>query len=379
MNICHIYFYDGWLSVSPTTISVAKILCKHFDKVVIYAQNTQFKKYKFEEKNIEVKYLYNSFYWKKSDKPLNFAKKVKRLFKNVDISKDWFLCIDESSLEPINDIAGENSNIMYLSLELPDTKQTYTEKQCETFNRMKVVIVQDENRLNTLKQVYKADDIEQKAKIIFVPNNSIPKKSKKNLVGVVEQFKNIPKDKAICASVGMIESPVYSLEIAKVFNEIDNAVLIYHNRMKINKKKPYTKQIIEANSNNLYLSEQVYDFEDIEFAYKGIEIGIACYRPSNDDFKFIGKASGKLNFYMTYNIPVIVNRLPGLADIVEQYNCGVVIDDVTNKEEWNNAINRIKSDYIGYTSRVAECYKYEFDFIEKIKPLEKFLIIQLKT
>ena len=258
-------------------------------------------------------------------------------------------------------------------MELPNSARQYTEKQCEMFNRMKVVLVQDENRLNTLKQVYKASDIQQKAKIIFVPNNSIPEKSKKKLVGVVEQFKSIPACKAICASVGMIETPVYSLEIAEVFNEIDNAVLIYHNRMRINKKKPYTKQIIAANSKNLYLSNQVYDFEDIEYAYKGIEIGIACYRPSNDDFKFIGKASGKLNFYMTYGIPVIVNRLPGLADIVEQYNCGVVIDNVSDKNEWQNAIDKIMSDYEGYRDRVSICYKKEFDFVEKIKPFEEFL------
>ena len=372
MSTCHIYFYDGWLSVSPTTISVAKILGKHFDKVIIYAQNTQFKKYKFDEKNIDVKYIYNSFYWKKSDKPLNFAGKVKKLIKQSD-ENDWFLCIDESSLEPVCDIAKGNENLMYLSLELPNSTRSYTEKQCEMFNRMKVILVQDKNRLNTLKQVYNAKDIEQKAKVIFIPNNSIPEKSKKKLVGVVEQFKNIPAGKAICASVGMIETPVYSLEIAKIFNEIENAVLIYHNRMKINKKKPYTKQIIESNSKNLYLSNQVYDFEDIEYAYKGIEIGIACYRPNNDDFKFIGKASGKLNFYMTYGIPVIVNRLPGLADIVEQYNCGVVIDDVNNVNEWQNAINKIMSDYNAYKSRVAECYKNEFDFIQKIKPFEDFL------
>ena len=31
------------------------------------------------------------------------------------------------------------------------------------------------------------------------------------------------------------------------------------------------------------------------------------------------------------------------------------------------------SDYDGYKSRVAQCYKAEFDFSEKIKPLEDFL------
>ena len=372
MNTCHIYFYDGWLSVSPTTIGVAKFLSKIFKNVVIYAQKTQFKEYKFEEPNIKVHYIYNSFYWRKEDKPINFAKKVKKFIKNTDTT-DWFVCIDETSLEPVYDIAGNNQNVMYLSLELPETNKIYTEKQREMFNRMQVVMVQDDNRLNTLKEVYKAQDIEQKSKIVYVPNNAIPEKSKKKLTGVVEQFKNLPKGKAICASVGMVEVSVYSYEIAKAFSEIDNAILIYHNRMKINKKRDYTKQVINANTKNLYLSEMVYDFEDIEYAYKGIEIGIACYNPFNDDLKLIGKASGKLCFYMMYNIPVIVNRLPGLADLVEKYNCGVVVDDVENPSQWQEAINNIMSDYEGYKSRVAECYKKEFDFEERIKPLEEYL------
>ncbi len=375
MSNCHIYFFDGWLSVSPMTISVAKTMGKLFDKVFIYAQNTQFKKYKFEERNIEAKYIYNSFYWKKSDKPKNFANKVRKLLlKNkFDKEKDWFVCIDSNSLEYVCDISEGCENIIYQSMELPSTEFTYTEKQCAMFNKMKVVLVQDENRLSTLKQVYKAEDIEQKAKIVYVPNNSIPEKSKKKLVGVVEQFKNLPNGKAICASIGMVEEPVYSLEIAKAFNNVDNAVLIYHNRMKINKKREYHKKVINSNVKNLYLSQQVYDFEDIEYAYKGIQIGIACYRPYNDDFKFIGKASGKLNFYITYNIPVIVNRLQGLGDLVEKYNCGVIIDDVENPTEWSNAINKIMADYDGYKSRVAQCYKNEFDFSEKIKPLEQYL------
>ena len=372
MKTCHIYFYDGWLSLSPTTIGIAKFLGQIFDKVVIYAQKTQFKEYRFDEKNITVHYIYNSFYWKKSDKPYNFAKKVKKLVKKEGFDKenDWFVCIDTSSLEPVSEIIENSNNVIYLTLELPNTDYVSTQKESELFNRMKAVMVQDENRLNTLKQVYRAPEIEQRAKIIYLPNNSIPNKSKKELVGVGEQFKNIPQGKAKCASIGMIENTVYSYEIAKVFSQLDNSVLIYHNRIKVNKKRDIVKKIMAVNNRNLYLSNLVYDFEDIEYAYKGFDIGIACYNPMNADFKFIGKASGKLNYYMMYDIPVIVNRLPALAELVEQYNCGVVIDNVEDVQEWKNAIDRIMSDYGGYKSRVSECYKCEFDFLEKIKPLK---------
>ena len=81
MQNCHIYFYDGWLSVAPTVISLAKILSKYFANIYIYMQKTQFNKYYFEEENIFPIYINNSFYWKKEDKPLNFEKKVLQTIK----------------------------------------------------------------------------------------------------------------------------------------------------------------------------------------------------------------------------------------------------------------------------------------------------------
>ena len=95
MHNCHIYFYDSWLSVAPTVISLAKIFAKHFNNVYIYMQKTQFKEYHFEEKNIFPIYLNNSFYWKKSDKPKNFEQKVlkyidkKNFVKNEDFSSTF--------------------------------------------------------------------------------------------------------------------------------------------------------------------------------------------------------------------------------------------------------------------------------------------------
>ena len=376
-----LYFYDGWLSVSPTTISVAKVLSKHFDNVNIYAQKTQFKPYKFKEKNIKVFYIFNSLYFKKEDKPKNFAKSVKKLIekKNLLNKDDFFLCIDETSLEPVGDISEKyNNNLMYLSLELPN-KNEYSEKQCEVFKKMKFVLVQDENRLKSLYKSYKTDLQNSSAKIFYLPNDSLPcNEPKPNLVNLIEQFKNIPENTAKCASIGMISSQVYSNEIAKVFNNIDNAILIYHDRLKIKKYHPYIKELIKTNSKNLYLSKQVYDFDDLIYVYSPIDIGIACYRATNNDFSLIGKASGKLNAYLKYKKPVIANRLDGLSNIIEKYDCGAVINNIENQEEWQNAINKIMSNYKYYSDNAYKCYLEEFDFTNNIKPFEEELTKTLK-
>ena len=67
-------------------------------------------------------------------------------------------------------------------------------------------------------------------------------------MGVGEPFKDIPQGKVKCASIGMVETPVYALEIATSFKDIENAVLIFHDRSKIHTTKPYVKEIIKNNS-----------------------------------------------------------------------------------------------------------------------------------
>ena len=61
MKTCYLYFYDGHLSVSPTTISLAQAMGKIFDKVVVFCKNTAFDRYTFKEKNVEAYYMNDHF------------------------------------------------------------------------------------------------------------------------------------------------------------------------------------------------------------------------------------------------------------------------------------------------------------------------------
>ena len=187
---------------------------------------------------------------------------------------------------------------------------------------------------------------------------------------MTEQF-DIAQDKTKCACIGMIYDFVYSYEIAKAFKDINNSALIYHDRREIDKNDAYIKKILDANP-NIYLSSKVYDYNDIGYVYDGIDIGIACYRPSDNKYDQIGHSSGKLTFYLKYKKPVIVNRLDGYSDIVEKYDCGVIINDVNNTEEWQNAVNKINSNYQYYSNNSYKCYMEEFDFMTKIKPFLDF-------
>ena len=375
MSNCYIYFYDGHLSVSPTTISLAQAMSKVFEEVVVFTKDTCFDRYQFEEKNVISVYMNDLFmFGRKIGRLRFFIGVLKYLLRNKTSKEDMFICIDDRPLLYVDKIRKWlKIPFVFLSLELFVNKK-YSKKQKEAFKNSKAILIQDEQRLKTLLNGYEDVNNSAKQEIFWVPNVSTTNDKKhQNLENVVEQFKNLPANKTICASIGMINDFVYSKEIAEVFGKIDNAILIFHDRGKINTEDSYVKEVIAANNyHNLYLSGKVYDYADIAYVYEPIGIGIAAYHAPDDKYDFIGHASGKLTFYLKYRKPVIVNRLDGFSDIIEKYDCGVIIDDINNVEEWRNAINKINCNYEYYSNNSHRCFMEEFDFMTKIQPFCDF-------
>lgn len=370
MKTCYLYFYDGHLSVSPTTISLAQAMGKIFDKVVVFCKNTAFDRYTYKEKNVETYYMNDHFLFnRKIGRTRFFIGVLRYMFKKGYSKNDMFICIDDRPLKYCNLIyKWFKIPFAFLSLELFAGKK-YKKSDAKAFKNTKAILIQDEERLKTLLNKFDAENLS--VPVFNAPNISIDiDKQNPNLENMTEQF-DIAQDKTKCACIGMIYDFVYSFEIAKAFKDINNSALIYHDRREIDKNDAYIKKILDANP-NIYLSSKVYDYNDIGYVYDGIDIGIACYRPSDNKYDQIGHSSGKLTFYLKYKKPVIVNRLDGYSDIVEKYDCGVIINDVNNTEEWQNAVNKINSNYQYYSNNSYKCYMEEFDFMTKIKPFLDF-------
>lgn len=52
----YLFFYDGYISVSPSVISMAYALSNYYDNVIIFAKHTQYKEFQFKKNNIEIVY-----------------------------------------------------------------------------------------------------------------------------------------------------------------------------------------------------------------------------------------------------------------------------------------------------------------------------------
>jgi glycosyltransferase involved in cell wall biosynthesis len=89
-------------------------------------------------------------------------------------------------------------------------------------------------------------------------------------------------------------------------------------------------------------------------------VGIAFYNPEyGENFTLLASASGKMTHCLKYGLPVVVLDLPGFAEIIEKYQCGIVIKDLA---EMNQAIETIRMNYPFYKENVMICYENEFAF-----------------
>lgn len=98
---------------------------------------------------------------------------------------------------------------------------------------------------------------------------------------------------------------------------------------------------------------------------KQYAVGFVWYDHSEDENEeYIGMASGKLFRHLSIGQPVIVSSTPGLAEMVNRYRVGIVINDIS---ELAKAYEKIMSNYAEYQDNIKRIYKKRFDYANNIK------------
>lgn len=108
--------------------------------------------------------------------------------------------------------------------------------------------------------------------------------------------------------------------------------------------------------------------------YKDIQeatIGLVFYRDTVINERLTGKSSVKLAHYMQVGIPIIGFKHTSLNKIVNDYNIGITI---SNLSELNNAIHIITENYEYYQQNVKKAYKLIYSLNQHINKLTKVLI-----
>lgn len=107
------------------------------------------------------------------------------------------------------------------------------------------------------------------------------------------------------------------------------------------------------------------------------DIALIWYSDKTDENVYnIGLASGKYFKHLSLGQPVIVNRVPGLAEEIEKYKVGVVIDSLSELE---NAVETIRADYDTYVQNIKRIYDKRYDYQKVSRRFFDFVIFHARV
>ena len=262
---------------------------------------------------------------------------------------DHFIGVDPAGLV----ISGllsffKSINFSYLSLELilrSDKNLMFKGgwklkgwKLLESFfiKKTKNIIIQDDLRLNLLKNEYKLN----KNKFLLFPNSPIGNAKIKRSKWLHKKL-NIPTNTKIILYMGSWLDIFYNNWITKLASkDIGNCIIVVQSREKINiEQNRYSEKI------KFLTTPLVYS--DLKKLISSASVGLAFYDSDySDNIKYVGKSSGKMTHYLYNGIPIICNTLPYWQKSLKKYNSGICVDNI---KQLHTAVAKVINNQLKYS------------------------------
>ena len=176
-----------------------------------------------------------------------------------------------------------------------------------------LIVVQDDAR----GQILRRENGISGTAMAFVPNSALgPTTSERT--DYLHELLDLTKDTRIVLHAGMICEPVMPMELAASTRYWpDGYVLVLHERQKRDEHEPYLKALSEIGGDRTRLSLNPVPLDEIDKVFASAFIGLVVYSDGwGENFSTVGLASGKLSFFLRNGIPVIVNSIPALRNLV---------------------------------------------------------------
>lgn len=397
---CDIFFYDGYINVSPSVITLSNSIHKSNYKVTIWAGKTSigqlgssldsgitikrldrlvgwklFKRISFHCKSKHIDELFLFVDWMYFSLQF-FIRTIFQLIIKRDYPKSLAIGVDRSGSLPamIYTWILRPETKWYLSLELIVASSTNPVSSVARlidrayFRLSDCVIIQDDTRLEKLEK-----ELRYRARsICYFPNAPSEAISSELDSNYLQKKLGIKPDtyKFLVLAAGMIDDKVYSIDVAKTFSHLsDLCALIFHERECRRFEDPYIVKVTHANQQNLFLSLSPVEYNDLDSLFSSIDIGIAFYNPVDSNFEDMAKTSGKLAFYLKHGKPVLLNNLPSFHHLNNEYSIGVIVNDICDPLEMRKAIETISNNYSLYSANALSCYHCAYNPSRHLEPL----------
>jgi glycosyltransferase involved in cell wall biosynthesis len=392
-SACSIFFFEGYLGVSPTVLNLSQALDRDGYAVTVYATRNPYPTPRETGSHTVVRYL----------RRLADVRGGRRLERElgrvrsgslVSLTELVLYAAECAVVRPARSrgrpsasrlsIGIDTNGVIaawlrrafsrapyaYLSLEIgpwpPFAAVARIVRLLErrAYRNAEVVMVQDADRFEALTSYMRY----RHPNVTFLPNAPLISGSASGGVAsenFLRQRCRIAEDAFpnILLQAGIIDENVFSEELARAFAAVaGGCALVLHERLKRDPAEPYLARLRQINDVNLFLSLDPLPMEDLDRVYASATIGVAFYKASDANHSLISTASGKLGYYLKHGKPLLVHGSPSLARFVEDREIGVVVDDPTSAAEIRHAIDRMLADYARYSANARACYEAEFDF-----------------
>jgi hypothetical protein len=178
----------------------------------------------------------------------------------------------------------------------------------------------------------------------------------------------LPKSQINLLQLGFIGERSHSYEIAKaalsfpanwstIFNGPFQQTHNFMERMEEIKSS--------APANQICLSPQLANLSELANLICSAHIGIVAYKAADLNEVHVLYASEKLARYLHCGLPFVGIGVLGLKELLEEYPCGVAIDDISQMEE---AVHFLLDHYEDYRKNAFYLFEQKFEFNKCIAP-----------
>lgn len=264
--------------------------------------------------------------------------------------------------------------LVYYSLELlfsdeikDLTYQKIKMKEQELCNKIEFAITQDAERA-TLLSIENNIPLD---KIVLVPNAPLGLAQRNSNYYWHKRF-NLSKRTKVVLYTGSLGDWT---GLDKIIDSIqywpEDWVFVIHTRYNIDEFSEEDEKLLPLRrleqdpslKNRIFISSNPVHSDEYRQLISGADIGIALYFQDHrspltqKNLETLGLSSGKIAYYLNAGLPVITNLSSGIGNLLSEYKCGIIIDNI---KDIGRAVVVISDNYGEYSENAQNLFNDRF-------------------
>ena len=166
-------------------------------------------------------------------------------------------------------------------------------------------------------------------------------------------------DQTIVLAVGSLIAEHSILELVQAaLHWSDTYALVIHGWFVDPTYEQQIRALASARADHIYISTQWLPPSEKHRVFQSADVGLVFFNPINVNMRLGGVAAGKLFDFARCGVPVIVNDLPGMRELVQDRGWGFVVN---TPAEIGGTLNQLMTCYDSCSASAIETYEeYEF-------------------